>query len=224
MRNDIVLFIVGVLSQIAQLLIGVRSGNNDLTNFSVLSLSLVVLMFAGYWLVSAHQTHVIMEELSRRLPEVAVVRGSAQINRELCRIASTASDYIYATGSATRDKALLTEIEKKVSAGVSYSRILYKRHMKPQLKQHLLKLQTVETVKIGAVPEAHFGYYFITPEQAMLVVPNVVEASMIGLVFADAERISVLRQAFEQLSADATPVRGAQALEALFLELTKFGE
>lgn len=225
MRGDVILFLVGILSQVAQLLIGVSQGNADLTHFSVLSLSLLVVVFCGFWLISSRQTRQITEELAKRLPAVAVIRGATLINRELTRIASQASEYIYATGSAARDVGLLAEIEKRVmTAGVSYSRILYKRHMKPQLKDHLKRLQGTETVRIGSLPEAHYGYYFITRTEAVIVVPNVVEASMIGLLFEDAERISILRQAFEQLSADAIPVHDAAELEALYSELQSFGQ
>jgi hypothetical protein len=225
MRYDLALFIIGIISQIASLIITYESDNYGFTAFVSVSLATVLILFCGFWLVSSQQTQKIVKELSSRLPPVSVMRGEKIVFEELRAAASHAQQHIYATGSAARNKKFLDEIDAAVnSRNCTYVRILYRRHVSAPLKDRLRTQINKPNVNISKLDEDHYGYYFITEYFTGIVVPNIDPSGIMLIRIDDEERASAVRKSFEQLSAQSEPIQSRENLEGVFSSFQSYGE
>lgn len=224
MRYDLIVFLVAIISQAAWFIFSLSDQLPVTTALSTISLSVLILSFCGYWLISSNQANSILRELRSRLPTVSIISGQKRIFEELRFEAERADTYIHATGSAARDLEFLTAINAAVNErGVTYVRILYRRHVNDQLKVHLRTLLEHQDVSVLRLNEDHYGYYFITEKSALLVVPNILDSSMLLFKFDDIERSEAIRNAFTKLLANANLLGSQQELELTFEEFSDFG-
>lgn len=226
MRYDTVLFIIGVLLQVAQMFSSFWSGNGPEKIYLTVSSMSMLILFCWFWLVSSQQNKRILDEISKRMPGAFVVSGAERISSLLIEAVMDAEEFIYATGSAARDIKFLNTIEKSISnsgSNIQYKRILFKRHMKKPLLDHIIKIIINNNCSISFVNEDHYGYYLVTDKDAILVIPSNSSRFMLAVHFRDAKKVDLFRQAFTNLLSESERISSANEAEGLFEKLKSFG-
>lgn len=165
----------------------------------------------------------IERSLDRRLPEIRFLTESSEIIQVAIRLVDDAEKFIYMTGSATRNKRYLERIEGRVMQGVRHARILYERHTKPELEEHLFRVIDERNVEIFYADEAHHGYFTINESEALLVLPGRIYEESIAIHFVGEKRVSIIIDQFNSLAKGSVPIKSHEQLSKVIEDVAKFG-